>query len=287
LTRTSTKTIELIDYHKSYGPVVAVDSLSLAIDKGELFGLLGPNGAGKTTAVHGMCGLLRPGRGQVTIAGKPPTDLRTRATIGLAPQDIALYDELSAEENLAFLGRLYGLRGTRLRDRIGWCLGFAGLEDRRRDRVKAYSGGMRRRLNLVAALIHDPALLVLDEPTVGVDAQSRNVILESILDLRKQGRTIIYTTHYMEEAQRLCDRVAIMDHGRLLACDTVDELIATHGGQTMVAIERGGREEQLTTDDPVGTLSQLDWHDRPERLRIEPASLESVFLNLTGRQLRD
>jgi ABC-2 type transport system ATP-binding protein len=287
LTRTSTKTIELVGYHKSYGPVVAVDSLSLAIDKGELFGLLGPNGAGKTTAVRGMCGLLWPDRGQVTIAGKPPTDLHTRATIGLAPQDIALYDELSAEENLAFLGRLYGLRGARLRGRIGWCLGFAGLQDRRRDRVKAYSGGMRRRLNLAAALIHDPALLVLDEPTVGVDAQSRNVILESILDLRKQGRTIIYTTHYMEEAQRLCDRVAIMDHGRLLACDTVEELIAAHGGQTMVAIERGGREEQLTTDDPVRTLSQLDWHDRPERLRIEPASLESVFLNLTGRQLRD
>jgi ABC-2 type transport system ATP-binding protein len=279
--------IELTDYHKSYGPVVAVESLSLAIAKGELFGLLGPNGAGKTTAVRGMCGLLSPDHGQVTIGGKLPANLGTRETIGLAPQAMALYDELSAEENLGFFGRLYGLRGGRLRDRIGWCLDFAGLEDRRRDRVKTYSGGMQRRLNLAAALIHDPGVLVLDEPTVGVDAQSRNAILENILDLRRQGRTIIYTTHYMEEAQRLCDRVAIMDHGRLLACDTVDALIAAHGGQTLVAIEWGDREEQLTTDDPVHTLSQLDWENRPTRLRIEPASLESVFLNLTGRGLRD
>ena len=279
--------IEIIDYHKSFGPVVAVDNLSLDVHQGELFGLLGPNGAGKTTAVRGMCGLLSPDRGRVTIAGQPPTKLHIRETIGLAPQAIGLYEELSAEENLAFFARLYGLRRGRLRDRVGWCLDFAGLQDRRRDRVKTYSGGMQRRLNLAAALIHDPALLVLDEPTVGVDAQSRNAILDGILDLREQGRTIIYTTHYMEEAQRLCDRVAIMDHGQLLACDTVDDLIAAHGGQTVVAIERGGQEEQLITDDPVHTLSQLDWRDRPERLRIEPASLESVFLNLTGRQLRD
>jgi ABC-2 type transport system ATP-binding protein len=200
---------------------------------------------------------------------------------------MALYEELSAEENLAFFARLYGGQRARRRERIDWCLDLAGLQDRRRDRIKTYSGGMQRRLNLAAALIHDPALLVLDEPTVGVDAQSRNAILDSILDLRKQGRTIIYTTHYMEEAQRLCDRVAIIDHGRLLACDTVDGLIAEHGGQTVVTIDRGGQEEQLITDDPLLTLSQLDWHDRPECLRIEPASLESVFLNLTGRQLRD
>ena len=146
---------------------------------------------------------------------------------------------------------------------------------------------MKRRLNLAAALIHDPPVLVLDEPTVGVDTQSRNSILESILKLREQGRTILYTTHYMEEAQRLCDRVGIMDHGRLLALDTVSGLIKTHGGKAVIIVEKGGDQERLTTDDPLETLSQFDWEDRPECLRIEPASLESVFLNLTGRQLRD
>ena len=146
---------------------------------------------------------------------------------------------------------------------------------------------MKRRLNLAAALIHDPPILVLDEPTVGVDTQSRNSILESILELRQEGRTILYTTHYMEEAQRLCDRVGIMDHGRLLALDTVAGLIKTHGGKAVIIVEKGGDQERLTTDDPLETLSQFDWEDRPECLRIEPASLESVFLNLTGRQLRD
>ncbi len=279
--------IELTEFRKSFGSVVAVDGLSLTIQKGELFGLLGPNGAGKTTTVRGICGLLKANTGNVTIEGKPPTDLSVRSKIGLAPQDLSLYMDMSAEENLVFLGKLYGLSGSYLRQRTDWCLDFAGLQSRRRHRVKTYSGGMKRRLNLAAALIHDPPLLVLDEPTVGVDTQSRNSILESILALREQGRTILYTTHYMEEAQRLCDRVGIMDHGKLLALDTVAELIKTHGGKAVIVLEKDNHEEQLTTDDPLETLSQLNWEDRPERLRIEPASLESVFLNLTGRQLRD
>ncbi|UCG59946.1 MAG: ABC transporter ATP-binding protein [Phycisphaerales bacterium] len=281
------KMIEIINLCKSFGSVVAVDGLSITIRKGELFGLLGPNGAGKTTAVRNICGLLRADAGSVQIAGKPPTDLSVRKKIGLAPQNLALYMDLSAEENLTFLARLYGLSGSRLRQRTDWCLDFAGLQPRRRDRVKTYSGGMQRRLNLAAALMHDPSILVLDEPTVGVDTQSRTAILESILTLRDRGCTILYTTHYMEEAQRLCDRVGIMDHGKLLALDTVGELIQAHGGKALIVLERGGNEERLTTDDPLDALSQLDWEDRPERLRIEPASLESVFLNLTGRGLRD
>jgi ABC-2 type transport system ATP-binding protein len=279
--------IELVDFRKAFGSVVAVHGLSLTVREGELFGLLGPNGAGKTTTVRGICGLLKPDAGTVHIQDKPPTHLRVRQNIGLSPQNLALYMELTAEENLAFLGRLYGLSGSHLRERIDWCLDFAGLQPRRRDRIKTYSGGMQRRLNLAAALVHDPTILVLDEPTVGVDTQSRNAILESILELRRQGRTIVYTTHYMEEAQRLCDRVAILDHGKLLALDTVSGLIETYGGTTVLVLETAGNEQRLTTDDPIKALSKLNWADRPERLRIEPASLESVFLNLTGRQLRD
>jgi ABC-2 type transport system ATP-binding protein len=279
--------IELVNFQKSFGSVVAVDGISLAVQKGELFGLLGPNGAGKTTTVRCICGLLKPDAGSVHIEGKPPVNLRVRKTIGLAPQDLALYTALTAEENLAFFGRLYGLSGSYLQERIDWCLDFAGLQSRRRDRVKTYSGGMQRRLNLAAALVHKPDILVLDEPTVGVDTQSRTAILDSIRGLRQQGHTIIYTTHYMEEAQRLCDHVAILDHGKLLALDSVNGLIQTYGGKTVLVLENEGSEEQLITDDPLKTLSELDWDNRPERLRIEPANLESVFLNLTGRQLRD
>jgi ABC-2 type transport system ATP-binding protein len=279
--------IEIVDFNKSFGSVTAVDGLSLTVPKGELFGLLGPNGAGKTTTVRGICGLLKANTGNVYIEGKPPTGLSVRRKIGLAPQDLSLYKDLSAEENLIFLGKLYGLSGSYLRERTNWCLDFAGLQPRRRHRVKTYSGGMQRRLNLAAALIHDPPILILDEPTVGVDTQSRNSILESILELRQQGHTILYTTHYMEEAQRICDRVGIIDHGKLLALDTVAELIRSHGGKAIIIVEKGGEEERLMTDDPLETLSHFDWKDRPERLRIEPASLESVFLNLTGRQLRD
>jgi ABC-2 type transport system ATP-binding protein len=279
--------IEIVDFNKSFGSVTAVDGLSLTVQKGELFGLLGPNGAGKTTTVRGICGLLKANTGNVYVEGKPPTDLSVRRKIGLAPQDLSLYKDLSGEENLIFLGRLYGLSGSYLRERTNWCLDFAGLQPRRRHRVKTYSGGMKRRLNLAAALIHDPPILILDEPTVGVDTQSRNSILESILELRQQGHTILYTTHYMEEAQRICDRVGIIDHGKLLALDTVAELIRAHGGKAIIIVEKDGEEERLTTDDPLEILSQFNWKDRPERLRIEPASLESVFLNLTGRQLRD
>jgi linearmycin/streptolysin S transport system ATP-binding protein len=207
---------------KRYGAHVAVNDLSLEVRPGEIFGLLGPNGAGKSTSVHISVGLLRPDQGTAALAGLgPPTSPDVRARIGVAPQSLSLYALLTGEENLTFFGRMHGMKGSALSGRVRWALDFVGLTDRRGDRVQTYSGGMKRRLNLAAALLHAPALLLLDEPTVGVDPQSRNQIFENILALKRLGRTLIYTTHYMEEAERLCDRVAIIDQGKLLALGSV------------------------------------------------------------------
>ncbi len=207
---------------KSFNKLRALENLSLDVRSGEIFGLLGPNGAGKTTTVNLAIGLLKPETGTINAEGAgSPLDPETRAKIGVAPQALALYEDLSGAENLAFFGKIQGLSGGRLAERVRWCLDFVQLTERRKDRVKAYSGGMKRRLNLAVALIHDPPLLLLDEPTVGVDPQSRNAIFDNILALRQEGKAILYTTHYMEEAQRLCDRVGILDQGKLLALDTV------------------------------------------------------------------
>src|SRR5215203_630482 len=223
--------LTLTNVRKRYGPLVAVDGLSLEIHPGEIFGLLGPNGAGKSTTVNLAAGLLAPDEGRVTVGeGASPADAAVRRRIGVAPQALAVYEQLTGRENLEFFGRMYGLGGAILSERVSWALRFVQLEDRASDRAVTYSGGMKRRLNLAAALVHDPELILLDEPTVGVDPQSRNAIFDSIEALRAQGRTIIYTTHYMEEAARLCDRVGIIDHGKLLAVDTVAALLATHGG---------------------------------------------------------
>jgi ABC-2 type transport system ATP-binding protein len=205
----------------------------------------------------------------------------------VAPQTLAIYEELSGEENLRFFGRMQGMSGQSLTDRVARALDFVQLSDRRRDRAGTYSGGMKRRLNLAIALVHDPPILLLDEPTVGVDPQSRNAIFENINNLRKDGRTVIYTTHYMEEAERLCDRVGIMDHGKLLALDTVDNLITAHGGKTMIVAERRDGEICIETDDPMSELAKLQQGARLVRLRVERPNLEGVFLNLTGRHLRD
>jgi ABC-2 type transport system ATP-binding protein len=279
--------LRLSHLRKSFGSNVAVDDLSIELRRGEIFGLLGPNGAGKTTTLHMTVGLLTPDAGLVEMEGGRPTDPAIRARIGVAPQSLALYDDLSALENLDFFGRIHHLTGSLLRDRVAWCLEFAGLTDRRKDRVKTYSGGMKRRLNLAVAMVHDPPLLLLDEPTVGVDPQSRNLIFERILDLKKLGRTVVYTTHYMEEAQRLCDRVGIMDRGQLLALDTVDRLIAAHGGRSVVTVERADGETRVETDDPVAELMRLRHQDGMLRFRVDSPDLERVFLNLTGRHLRD
>jgi len=280
--------LQLTNVRKAFGAIVAVDGLSLSIQQGEVFGLLGPNGAGKTTTVNMAVGLLKPDQGAIELDGTgSPDQPNVRAKIGVATQALALYDDLTGEENLSFFGKLQGLSGRRLAERVGWALEFVTLSDRRRDRVKTYSGGMKRRLNLAVAVIHDPPLLLLDEPTVGVDPQSRNAIFENILALRAQGRTVVYTTHYMEEAQRLCDRVGIIDHGRLLALDTVDRLITAHGGRSILIAERGNGEIRVDTDDPLVELLRLQKEGPLQRFRVERPDLERVFLHLTGRELRD
>lgn len=273
---------------KSYGSLVAVDDLSLDIRRGEVFGLLGPNGAGKTTTISMAVGLLPPDRGTVEIDGAgSPSKASVRSSIGVAPQALALYDELSGQENVAFFGKLQGLFGSALAERVARSLDFVGLTARAKDRVKGYSGGMKRRLNLAVALVHDPPLLLLDEPTVGVDPQSRNAIFENIATLKSQGRTVVYTTHYMEEAQRLCDRIGIMDQGKLLALDTVDGLIEAHGGKSVVTVQTAEGETTIDTDDPLAELTRAQAVGKLLRFRVDRPDLERVFLNLTGKTLRD
>jgi ABC-2 type transport system ATP-binding protein len=208
---------------KRYGDRVAVDAISFSIAQGETVGLLGPNGAGKTTAIAMISGISRPDGGEVSLGGvslaQNANALKRR--VGLVPQDLALYEELSAWANLELFGGLYGLGATELKPRAEAALVLVGLDDRRSDRVKTFSGGMKRRLNIAGALLHEPDLILLDEPTVGVDPQSRNAIFDNLEELKRRGKTLLYTTHYMEEAERLCDRVLILDHGKVLANDTV------------------------------------------------------------------
>jgi ABC-2 type transport system ATP-binding protein len=238
---------------KTFGKLVAVDDVSFTVDRGQLVGLLGPNGAGKTTTVSMVAALVTPEKGEVLVGGARlagDTDPKKRQ-IGLVPQDLALYDELSARANLRFFGALYSLSGAALDKAIAAAMDLVGLADRLNDLVKTYSGGMKRRLNLAAGLLHDPDILLLDEPTVGVDPQSRNAIFENLELLKSRGKAILYTTHYMEEVERLADRIVVMDHGRVIADDTLSGL------QSRVAVAG------------------------------EKATLESVFLTLTGRSLRD
>lgn len=280
--------LTLENVHQRYGNITALDGLSLEIRRGEIFGLLGPNGAGKTTTVNVAVGLLAPDRGSVAIEGLgSPRDPAARRRTGVAPQALALYDTLTAEQNLRFFGRIYGLSGRRLAERVDWALDFVALAERRRDAVRTYSGGMKRRLNLAAALVHDPELILLDEPTAGVDPQSRNSIYENILALKRQGRTILYTTHYIEEAERLCDRVAVMDHGRVLALDSVPGLLAARGARAVLVAEVSGKTVRVETDDPMAELHRLAASGPLGRFWVEHATLEQVFLNLTGRELRD
>jgi ABC-2 type transport system ATP-binding protein len=273
---------------KRYGALVAVDGLSLVAHAGEILGLLGPNGAGKTTTVGIATGLVAPDEGRVDICGTgPPSSVEARRRLGVAPQSLALYEALTGRENLEFFASIHGLEGTSRRERVDAALAFVSLADRAGDRVSAYSGGMKRRLNLAAAVVHDPEVVLLDEPTVGVDPQSRNLVFENVLALRARGRAIVYTTHYMEEAERLCDRVAIVDHGRLLAHGTVDELVAAHGGPgALVAVTSQG-EARIVTGDPLRELNRIAASGPVRSFRVERARLEDVFLRLTGRSLRD
>jgi ABC-2 type transport system ATP-binding protein len=280
--------LRLHDLHKRYGSLAAVDGVSLHVRRGEIFGFLGPNGAGKTTTIAMAVGLLEPDSGsvEITVLGSP-RDPQVRRLIGLAPQSLALYDALSARENLAFFGKLYGLSGKRLEERVDAMLELVGLADRAKDNVSTFSGGMKRRLNLAVALVHEPKLLLLDEPTVGVDPQSRNAIFDLVRTLREQGITVVYTTHYMEEAQKLCDRVAIIDQGRVLAEGTVDELIEAHGGESLLSIQAGESVRTVTAADPLPEMAAALRDEATTGLKLEPPDLERVFLNLTGRTLRD
>ncbi len=288
---------------KSYGELRAVEEATFSIERQETFGLLGPNGAGKTTTINMLVGALQPDCGEVEIDDVgAPSRAEARRMLGVAPQSLALYLDLSGAENVTFYGRLYGLRGGRLRERVGWALDFCGLADRRKDLARTYSGGMKRRLNLACAIVHQPRLLLLDEPTVGVDPQSRNRIFDNIEELKRDGCTILYTTHYMEEAQRLCDRVAIMDRGKIIAVDTVDGLLRAHGGLSVVdAIldkppadpsklpgELDGDRLRVETESPWQVVTALAASGVAVRsLTVEQSDLEAVFLELTGRRLRD
>lgn len=283
--------LELVDLRKSHGPTLALDGVSLRVEPGEIVGLLGPNGAGKTTLVSITSGLLAPDRGEVRLSlpdvSGSPRDPAVRRRIGLAPQALAIYPELSAAENLEFFARLCGCTATQARARVEWALAFVDLEPRRNARAKTYSGGMARRLNLAVALVHDPALLLLDEPTVGVDPQSRSRLLDNVAQLREQGKAVLYTTHYMEEAERICDRVAILDHGKLLALDRTDALLAAHAGQGELVVELEHGRERHATDDPLACLNELARTRTVLSFRVERPTLEQVFFRLTGTALSE
>ena len=317
---------------KRFGQITAVDGVSLDLRPGECFGLLGPNGAGKSTLIRAIVGRVIPDAGQVTVFGFAAASPEARIALGWVPQELAIYPRLSARENLYSFGRYSGLKGSELREAIAWCLKWAALEDRAGELARNLSGGMKRRLNMAAGLIHRPHLVLLDEPTVGVDPQSRNRIFEMIEVLRSTGATIIYTTHYMEEAERLCDRIAIIDHGRIIALDTREGLVrasfgsrsqvsarvdglpeaiaawvASHGGRLTqrasdsasepdsgsdsAAAPLSGSAAEFTVDNPAQIAALLDSASAAGLLVLDLSlhrpNLESVFLHLTGRELRD
>ena len=280
--------IVLKNLKKKFGETVAVDDVSLEVKEGEILGLLGPNGAGKTTTISMLVGFLPMDNGSVDIKGLgSPTDPSVRRKIGIVPQTLAIYTELSGQENLEFFAKMHGFKDEDLKKRVDWTLDFVNLHDRRNDLARKYSGGMKRRLNMAAALLQKPEVLILDEPTVGVDPQSRNAIFEKVEQLREDGCTILFTTHYMEEAQRLCDRVAIMDKGKLLALDTVDNLIAEHGGKSIITAETSTGPLTIETDDPLTEIIQLKEKGKLASFEMASPNLETVFLNITGRHLRD
>ncbi|HJR24647.1 MAG TPA: ABC transporter ATP-binding protein [Acidimicrobiales bacterium] len=301
---------------KRFGTRAAVDDVTFSIGPGETFGLLGPNGAGKTTTISMACGLLRPDAGEVHVAGHRmhPLAIEAKAAIGLVPQEIALYPDLTARENLRFFGQLQRISGATLTSRVAEVLEVVGLADRADERVDRYSGGMMRRINIAVGLLHRPQLLVLDEPTVGVDPQSRNAILESVEALAGSGLSVLYTTHYMEEAERLCDRIAIIDAGRIVAEGTRRELVDSLGEGDRIEVTGDGDLDALAR--AVGSLAGVLRAERLERrvaiqaadgpavlaavvaaaqhagvtisdLAVVQPDLEDVFLQLTGKALRD
>jgi ABC-2 type transport system ATP-binding protein len=304
--------IQVHDVTKTFPGVVALDNVSISVRSGEFFGLLGPNGAGKSTLMNLLVGYRDPDRGEISINGKKVTQagLDTRTAVGLVPQTLALYEEISAQENLEIFGSLYHIDRKKLKDKIREMLESVQLYDRRKDKVETFSGGMKRRLNLVASLLHDPELLLCDEPTVGVDPQSRNAIFDFLQKLNREGKTIVYTTHYMEEVERLCSRIAIIDFGKVIAEGTIDEVLQKLPFEESIFITRDPRRSEdigpfrdlgeLVDDEnrwelklrPGTRLSEF--FELAEKNGIPPSSielrrptLEAVFLHLTGRRLRD
>ena len=306
---TEVSVLQVLAVSKSYGRLQAVDGISLCVEKGTCYGLLGPNGAGKTTLISMIAGTMEADSGEVRVGGEllNPSNLEAKRQLGYVPQELALYEDLSAVDNLRFFGGLYGLHGEHLAERCRWTLALAGLEDRRKHLVRTYSGGMKRRLNIAAALLHNPELLILDEPTVGVDPQSRNQIFESLEQLRLEGKTLLYTTHYMEEVERLCQRVGIIDHGKLIAEDTISGLkrLVDRGSAVRIELEAPFEGSlagvSASVLDNVLTVQLKDVNGELPGLLAEVVrqgstivsvsterpTLEEVFLNLTGRTLRD
>jgi ABC-2 type transport system ATP-binding protein len=309
-----TAMLEVLDLHKRYGAATALGRVRFSVAEGEMFGLLGPNGAGKTTLLSILSCLSAPTSGEVRLLGRRvgPADREVRRLVGIVPQELAVYDALTARENLQFFGELFGLGGADLRQRVEQLLTAVGLEGRAGHRVQTFSGGMKRRLNLAAALVHQPRLLLLDEPTVGVDPQSRALIFEEVRRLNAGGMTVVYTSHYMEEVEALCTRIGIIDHGELKACDTLPHLLRQLRGLVRCQVARvsdalraraaalpgcrltepAAGELELSCADVKGTVVRLvgllGELDTPlVRLESEEPNLERVFLHLTGRQLRD
>ena len=312
--------LEVRNLRKVYDDIVAVADVSFAVEQGEVFGLLGPNGAGKSTTMMMICGLLRPDSGTVLVAGEEmrPDRQDLKRLLGVVPQDLAIYPELTARENLRFFGKLYGLRGAKLQARIDDALERTGLGPRADSAAKTFSGGMKRRLNFGCALLHEPKLLIPDEPTVGVDPQSRSHLLDSVRQLSREGMAVIYASHYMEEVEEVCHRVAIIDHGRVVTEDTLDALLGrltstirlhVHGGAATVperfrsfaAVERNGDDSWLIEIDrgKLGTeyslsdvLAALLKHVESDggalqTVESDEPNLERLFLQLTGSRLRD
>ena len=308
--------LKVENLYKNYGNIRAVDGISFEVKRGEVFGLLGPNGAGKSTTISIISTLIPPTKGEIIFEGesilKNPKNIRQK--LGVVPQDIALYPTLSGYENLRFWGNLYGLKGQELKQRINETANIIGLHERLKDKVEKYSGGMKRRLNIGAALLHMPDLLIMDEPTVGIDPQSRSHILDTVLKLNDRGITIIYTTHYMEEAENLCSRICIMDEGKIIASGTQQELVELVKEKTQINIKLDSINESIIDglknipgiidakiDEDIIILygengdillaqiiAKVSEHkNRIQSIDVKKPNLEAVFLHLTGKALRD
>lgn len=310
--------LQLKQLTKTYGDFAAVDKLSLTIKEGEIFGLLGANGAGKSTTIHMIASLIPISKGEIEVLGQNITKNRkfAKSNIGIVPQDLAIYEDMTAYENVSFFAGLYGLRGSLLKSRAEEALAFVGLSDKHRSFPKDFSGGMKRRLNIACAIAHRPKLIIMDEPTVGIDPQSRNYILESVRKLNAMGSTIIYTSHYMEEVEELCTRIAIIDHGQIIAEGTQAQLKSIITDQKTIGIEvrsfeglnleelrqiagvrsveadEERREVKISSDAEVNNLNRIIKQLLAADMEIRSVeerqpSLETVFLTLTGRSLRD